>query len=1199
MLYRLKSLELQGYKTFASRTVFDYTGAITAIVGPNGSGKSNIADSIRWVLGEQSYSLLRGKKTEDMIFSGSDQRPRASMASATMVFDNSDGWLPIEFSEVAITRRAYRDGQNEYLINGQRVRLKDVSELLAQSGLAERTYTIIGQGLVDAALALKAEERRRLFEEAAGIGLYRSRREEALRRLEVTHRNLERVQDILAELQPRLKSLEKQARRAQEYEQIKSDLRVLLLEWYGYHWHKAQAELADLGEVVHKHEKTLNQAREEQITAEEKIDSERLHAQQLRLELNAYHRELSDLYLKRESISKETAVIEEKIRSNQQQQSALQTERLRIQDELFLHQEIILVTTEELNAYAQELDEAKDRAIKAEEILHSQQEQRMELERNLELDRERLNTYLGRKGELVAMQIDRKKLVERLAKNLEEKNQILEENQTKARLTRSDLQSLVKELSEAKSFLNNLNEELSAIQLQISEVKATQAELNEQRTYKASQITSWKTQHDILEQADLALEGYSSGAKVISKAEQENQLSGVQGYIGRLIHVPNKYEQAIAAVLGEFINAVILETHRSMDEALDLLLEKASRGVLIPAELSKYNRNSQKVDIKDGVLGRASDLVTCSEEVKPIIDSLLNNVFIVENRKVARKLISKLTGDARSVTLRGEVFFPSGTVVSGLEGKSTVLSRSRQRNDLKDQLGEGQDEIDKIVQQLSLEDKKNEKLIVEETRLKKEVKEAEVSAERVAALYSQCSENINQLDSRIKYLGEQKNTLNDELASAKREIDQFEINLDLISGEITVAENAIKEKNELIRGIDLDSYQSEFIHWNSIFKVAERAHYDTSQRLTEHKESLVRAESILESSISHLTQLDKDHQDLIENKNTVLKNASELILMVGEVEQKISPTEKALSDFEKQIDAMEINSNQAKKRFSILESQYSQDRINLARNQERFDSLSRRVEDDFGLVEFDYSELISGPTPLPLEGMVQKLPRVFQIPLELEENIQRQRAQLRRMGAINPEAQSEYLEVNNRYNFMLEQINDLEKAEADVRQVVAELDLNMQQEFQKTFDAVSEEYKSIFSRLFIGGSAHLVLTDPDDLTTTGIDIEARLPGRRTQGLSLLSGGERSLIATALIFALLKVSPTPFCVLDEVDAMLDEVNVSRFRELLHELSKDIQFIVVTHNRNTVQVADAIYGVTMGRDSTSQVISIRLDEVDKVI
>ena len=276
---RLKSLELHGYKTFASQTGFVFAEAVTAIVGPNGSGKSNIADSIRWVLGEQSFSLLRGKKTEDMIFSGSELRPRASMASATLIFDNSDGWLPIDFSEVAITRRAYRDGENEYLLNGQRVRLKDISELLARSGLAERTYTVIGQGLVDAALALKAEERRRLFEEAAGIGLYRSRREEALRRLDTTRHNLERVQDILAELLPRLRSLERQAKRAQEYEQVRADLQLLLRDWYGYHWHQSQHELTEAHDVARQREATLEQERQNHAVMDENLTTfrERLY----------------------------------------------------------------------------------------------------------------------------------------------------------------------------------------------------------------------------------------------------------------------------------------------------------------------------------------------------------------------------------------------------------------------------------------------------------------------------------------------------------------------------------------------------------------------------------------------------------------------------------------------------------------------------------------------------------------------------------------------------------------------------------------------------------------------------------------------------------------------------------------------------------------------------------------------------------
>src|SRR5574338_69543 len=315
MPLRLKSLELQGYKTFASRSVFEFASGITAIVGPNGSGKSNIADSLRWVLGEQSYSLLRGKKTEDMIFAGSEHRPRAGMAQATITFDNTEQWLPVDFSEVALERRAFRDGRNDYLLNGQHVRLREINELLAQAGLSERTYTILGQGLVDASLALKAEDRRRLFEEAAGGGLYRARREEALRRLDSTARNLERVLDIMAELEPRLRSLERQARRAIEYSQAQAALKVTLREWYGYHWHRAQKDLADTRQGVRRQEMRVQEARELHEKAQREYGSFRERLSGLRAQLNTWHRQSAELHGQWESVSRELAVLEERRRS--------------------------------------------------------------------------------------------------------------------------------------------------------------------------------------------------------------------------------------------------------------------------------------------------------------------------------------------------------------------------------------------------------------------------------------------------------------------------------------------------------------------------------------------------------------------------------------------------------------------------------------------------------------------------------------------------------------------------------------------------------------------------------------------------------------------------------------------------------------------------------------------------------------------
>jgi len=450
-MMRLKSIELHGYKTFASQTTFEFAGMVTAIVGPNGSGKSNVADSLRWVLGEQSYSLLRGKKTEDMIFSGSEFRPRAGMASATVVFDNSDGWLPIDFSEVSITRRAYRDGQNEYLVNGQRVRLKDVTELLAQSGLAERTYTIIGQGVVDAALSLKAEERRRLFEEAAGIGLYRARREEAQRRLETTRRNLERVQDILAELQPRLRSLERQARRAQEYEQIRADLRILLREWYGYHWHQAQKELHEDRDLARKQEIALEKARKAYQELDQKISVERSQLQSLRARLNGWHRQLAALHTQREELSTQRAVASERFRSLAEQRQSAQAELARLQDEVELHQGRLQVADEEVARLEGELDEARAQTESALAALGQRQDERALAETAAQAERQVLESLNKQLGEGQARLAERRAQTERQAAELRQVEAALE----KARREHATAQAAIRS---SESVLNHARE---------------------------------------------------------------------------------------------------------------------------------------------------------------------------------------------------------------------------------------------------------------------------------------------------------------------------------------------------------------------------------------------------------------------------------------------------------------------------------------------------------------------------------------------------------------------------------------------------------------------------------------------------------------------------------------------------------------------------------------------------------------------
>ena len=512
---RLKSLELQGYKTFASRTQFEFPGRITAIVGPNGSGKSNIADALRWVLGEQSYSLLRGRKTEDMIFAGSELRARANMASAVVTFDNADGWLPIDFTEVSVGRKAYRDGQNEYLINGQRVRLKEISELLGQSGLSERTYTIIGQGLVDAALSLKPDERRRFFEEAAGIGLYRSRREEALSRLDATRRNLERVQDILSELAPRLKSLERQARRAEEHDRISAELRELMREWYGYHWHRVQQEVAHAQQVVEAQEERLGLARNRLEEVEAEAAAVRAELQKKRSQLEERHNQLAALHTRREQVSRNQAILDERQRAAADAEASLLADLARLEEEEKAQQRRLEDMTAEHERLIAELADAKQQAEQARKAMEERQAQRQSIEQALRETRRQLTSLETRQVHVKAHRQELTARLENLARTrqnltaaLEGADQALKEAEEKLRQARQDR-------TEAELDLSEYDEQVQAQQRQSVELETRRKKLQENLNRLVTQESRLRAQMDVLEQAEASLTGLNQGSKSV------------------------------------------------------------------------------------------------------------------------------------------------------------------------------------------------------------------------------------------------------------------------------------------------------------------------------------------------------------------------------------------------------------------------------------------------------------------------------------------------------------------------------------------------------------------------------------------------------------------------------------------------------------------------------------------------------------
>jgi chromosome segregation protein len=1194
----LKSLVLQGYKTFAGRTSFELADRITCVVGPNGSGKSNIADAIRWVLGEQSYSLLRGKKTDDMIFQGSEQRSRAGMASAEIIFDNSSGWLPVDFSEVSIGRRAYRDGNNEYILNGQKVRLKDISELLGNSGLSERTYTIIGQGLVDSALSLKADERRRLFEEAAGIGLYRSRREEAQKRLANTRRNLERVEDILSELRPRLRSLERQAKRAQQYEQVSADLQVLLRDWYGFHWNRAQHDLTEARRTARLQDQALNEARREQAALDQKITNFRENIQGVRARLSSWHRELSQLHSQRETITRDLAVSDERVRSLVAQRQNAADELARLEHQIEMFQERLKESQAETQRLEKERADAQGQVTSAQEILEKRQAERAEAE----------NLLKGTQAQLADLSTQQTRLTARLAEfqaqstrqhaELGKIDQAVNEADQSLRGAEARLKEVDAEVDEATQAFQTAEQALLSHRSQLSDLEAERKERSGERGILETGLARLKAQLEVLEHAEQSLSGYADGTRLLLKSAREGDMGGAQGALSSQLDVPENLEVAIAAALGEYLDAVLLSEDGSTEEALELLSGETARGALLPLG-ALVPPEPVKVKKAPGILGVAAQLIKAPPELRPAIDLLLGQTVIVENRGMARQVLAGQPASARSVTLRGEVFYASGPVKVEGSAASGTLSRPRQRREMSAQIDDHEKRLHSNENALRDLDSRLEKMRSQEQEYQREWQKLQRQVDDVNKARREVSLEHAQAQRQAQWQRQRQIDLQDELQHGESEAGQITERLSNLEAEIAQVQGNLRQHQHALSGYSIQEQQLEVSHWTTQVAVAEQALRNAQTRQRERQSTLDEANQTFNTLKERLNKLETETTGIDDGKLDLRTSEKEIVEKVESLQALINPAEEELANSEAKQDELLVSETKARNQLSAADRLHTQAQLVLSRQQEDLDRLRERIEADFGLVSFEYVPQMTGMTPLPFSGMVQQLPVVAELPEGLDDTIKQQKAQLRRIGAVNPEAQREYEEVSERFEFMTAQIDDLNKAEADIKEVITELDVLMEREFRKTFDAVAKEFREIFTRLFGGGAAQLLLTDPDDMTDTGIDIEARLPGRRSQGLSLLSGGERSLTATALVFSLLRVSPTPFCVLDEVDAMLDEANVGRFRDLLQELAQNTQFIVITHNRNTVQAADVIYGVTMGRDTASQIISLKLDEVADIV
>ena len=1199
---RLSSLELNGYKTFANQTVFEFPANITSIVGPNGSGKSNIADSIRWVLGEQSFSLLRAKKTEDMIFAGSDQRSRAGMASVSIAFNNQENWLPIDYSEVVLTRRAYRDGQNEYLINNQRVRLKDFQELLSQTGLSDRTYTIIGQGLVDLALSIKPDERRKLFEEAAGIGLYRIRKEETFRRLEATRRNLDRVLDIITELRPRLRSLERQANRVSEYKQIQLTLNEALTEWYGYYWFNAQKEIEQAQEEYHKAEKFVGENRVAIRNCQEDLERIGNERQTLLQQLDEIRKKSVSFQSGYQDAVKKAAILEERKKSAENFINQLRVDLSEVEKS-------ILTKTEKINFAQAEFDKSKtnheivlakyqDTHAKWETIINEKQQYDEELV-NLRQESVNQGTLVIKNNANLAELKDR---IVDYEKQIQQDKLKVEEYLLKREKTIEQKSALIADQKHTENELSKLITRETDLKAILEEINLSIINLEKERSTIDNENAKLKVRLESLIQSEQSLAGFSEGAKNLLKGADRNSKKYKITILLNYLKVPQKFESAITAALGDAIDVLVLDS-KTIDESLFTEIEALAKD-----RVAVFNQNVNTEDERDlkinrsKIIGLANELVSVPTDYQHVINSLLKDVIVVVNKADALGLIANGVKFKKIVTLEGDLFLSNGVVYLGNGSKEFKVGVSRQKEELNvliskntQYLNKQQNEIDEQRNQYQIsmsQYKENEQALADlkqrVSEIKRQISHKELGEGGIADQIAWLNNQIDVADKKI---------VDTQASIAKIQADNKAINLEI--EKIDLAEKTLRNRISEYPINDLRSqlheYETELAISNESFKHA--------KELLEFLQSNLQDD--LKKKEEYLIRLEQNNSILDELVNTIEELTAEIEILSQEIatieQDELIPLELSLRNVEIDHEAKSREEKELQGKYAIKERQFSQVQVELSRRLERLENLKEKISDDFGLVIIDKNEQfqnLDGLSPLPfVDYIMESLPLKQELREGISNEINQYKNQLRRIGSVNPEAQDEYIELNDRFNYLQSQVADLEKASEDLQKIIKELDEIIERDFISTFRLVNAEFSKMFSRLFNGGTAHLVISDENDPIESGIDIEAKLPGRREQGLVLLSGGERSLTAVALVFALLKVSPTPFCVLDEVDAMLDESNVGLFVDLLKELSEKTQFILITHNRNTVQAADVIYGVTMGRDSTSQVISLKLDEVSE--
>ncbi|WP_018922583.1 chromosome segregation protein SMC [Salsuginibacillus kocurii] len=1179
----LKRMELKGFKSFADHVHIDMTPGVTVIVGPNGSGKSNIADGIRWVLGEQSVKSLRGQRMEDVIFAGSSERKPVNMAEITLILDNEDQFLEMDYSEISLTRKLYRSGESEYFINKSPCRRKDVIEILIDSGLGKEAYSIIGQGQVDEILSSKPADRRRIFEEAAGVLKYKTRKEQAEKKLLDTTDNLNRMNDILHELYDQLEPLKEQASVAKQYLSKKEELKskeVALLTYDIKEAHRFWEEEKQAIDVLTEKEETLRTKKTE-LEAEQNKGNETV-------------RELEEaISLEQEKLMKATEKVEQQEgqRALFQERGKHAKERLQElesrQDEL---EHVFATANEEWQTEQKKLQTKKKEEKETSQLLarlepdsaFNPDELKDEIERLKSQYIDALNQQAAVRNEIKSASEQLERTNKRLEK-LEEENYGNIEERKQVRLEKEELEERIESVSKK---LEKENESLKSLEqtLQTARTEKEEAERNQYQAYQ--HIQDAKSRLKMLEEMEADFRGFHQGAKEVLKAKQSG-LSGIHGAVAELIHVSESYETAIETALGGALQHVVVDAEKDGRQAIQYLKTNGKgRATFLPLETVKERSidadQLNRVKSLKGFVGVAADMVEADASYQPVVRHLLGAIILAETLKDANEIAGILRYRFRIVTLDGDIVNPGGAMSGGSrkQNNNPLLGRQREIKELQTKITKMEAKtlvIEKNTQtaQAYVDEQNN---ALEEAKLSKETLEHELAELRNERI--EIDGRLARLDAKLQLFDREKTALEDDAQDATARQQAAAAEEQRYSKQLEELDRSLKQQEAKQHEVEASqSKNREEIQELKLTLATQREQTRSQEQLVE------RLTNEKEEHARLLEEVKEELEVLRERLNEVSGGTNHLEEDVVQAKEEKIKLEQVLAEKRKSLHTETSNSTKLAKEIKELQASREQAKEQIHQRQMKINRVEMELDTLLNKLEQEYE--------LSFERANEEY-SLQEDPEETREKVNLLKMDINELGAVNLGAIDEYERIKEREEFLSGQQEDLSEAKSGLEQVIYEMDEEMTRRFQETFTQIRTHFKDTFCELFGGGEADLTLTEPDELISTGVEIVARPPGKKKQNLSLLSGGEKALTAIALLFSVLKVKPVPFCVLDEVEAALDEANVARFASYLKRASDKAQFIVVSHRKATMEEGNALYGVTMEESGVSRLVSVQLEE-----